>query len=127
MLKDGPSSPIHRSDHHLLRVNIRDPNFEPQEIDPTVTRIDELESTVYSEFGALRQSVRSQILALEGTVDSKFTALESSVESRILALENKMEAQLASFETLLRKIAHQLKVPDDEEPMDGSGRINEIA
>lgn len=101
VLKDGPGCTIHRPDHHLLRLhNLEPARFEREKVDPTVARIN----------------------ALETAVNHKFEVLESMVESRIAALETKVEARLASFESLLRRIALQLNVPDQSEPP----RVNEV-
>ncbi|KAF9447894.1 hypothetical protein P691DRAFT_705890 [Macrolepiota fuliginosa MF-IS2] len=95
VLKEGPGCTIHRPDHHLLRLhNLELARFERERVDPTVARIN----------------------ALETTVNERFEALESTVESRIATLESKVEARLASFESLLRRIALQLNVPDHGEP-----------
>ncbi|KXN81069.1 hypothetical protein AN958_06142 [Leucoagaricus sp. SymC.cos] len=93
VLKDGPGSQAHRVDHHLLRIhNLETDRFEREKLDQTIVRIN----------------------ALETAVNGRFEALESAVETRITALESKVEARLASFDSILRRIALQLNVPELE-------------
>jgi hypothetical protein len=78
----------HRVDHTLVRLhNLIPVRFEKGKIDPSVARINELETVVK-----------------EKIVD---------LDNRIANLETKVEEKLVSFESLLKRIAVQLNVSDE--------------
>ncbi|KXN81067.1 hypothetical protein AN958_06140 [Leucoagaricus sp. SymC.cos] len=93
ILEDGPGSQTHRGDHHLLRIHhLALDRSEREKLDQTTVRIN----------------------ALETAVNERLEALGSAVETRIATLESKVEARWTSSNSILRRIALQLNVPELE-------------
>ncbi|KAF5348141.1 hypothetical protein D9756_010783 [Leucocoprinus leucothites] len=89
LLETPPAGTSHRIDHPLIRLhNLLPERFEQEKVDVTVARIDDLETSVGKKVAEL--------------------------DTRIANLESTIEAKLASFESLLKKIALQLDVPQED-------------
>lgn len=102
--KDGPGCADHSPSHPLIRLhNLEPARFEREKVDLTVARVNALETAVGQRFG---------------TLESRITSLENrtaGLETRIADLGTNIEAHLTSkLESLLRRIALHLNVPDHD-------------
>ncbi|KAF5346696.1 hypothetical protein D9756_010366 [Leucocoprinus leucothites] len=108
LLETLPIKTSHRADHPLIRLhNLLPERFKQEKVDTTVARIDDLENSVGKKIAELENSVGKKIVELENSVGKNVAELDT----RITNLEGTVETKLALFESLLTKIALQLKTP----------------
>lgn len=81
--ENSPGFPNHSPDHYLLRLHNLDPvRFDKERVDPTMARVNAMDTAINQRFGALE----SRITALETNIEALLTLVG------ILARENRSAA-----------------------------------